>query len=416
MSNQKTLFLFTKEFPYGNAEQYICEELELLAAKFNRVIIFPCELFENTAQPSRSIPPNVEVCLINEKVKSASTSAIANSFEKFKIFLSEFTKEKDKRRFIKEFKRYNAIFNHQNLLAGFMERYIAENSGGKNYFYAYWLHNSAVMLGIMRMKGKISNFISRAHSVDLYHNDWPLAYIPGKKVLPFQYFKTRQASAIYSISKTGVNYLTRKFPEMTQKFNTSYLGIDDHGEGVFDKNEIFTMVSCSGVRFNKRIPFIVDLLSNVDFKMRWIHFGDGPEMEKVKKKITDLPAHISVELAGHTPNEKVLEFYKKNTVHLFVNVSLAEGIPVAILEATSFGIPVMATNTFGNPEIVNENTGFLIEPDESPEVAAQKVTAFSKNLELQKKLRVTARHFVIRNFSGRKNLTEFVDEVMKWPS
>ena len=40
--------------------------------------------------------------------------------------------------------------------------------------------------------------------------------------------------------------------------------------------------------------------------------------------------------------------------------SLSEGIPVSIMEAISFGIPIIATNVGGNAEIVNDETGVLI--------------------------------------------------------
>lgn len=41
-------------------------------------------------------------------------------------------------------------------------------------------------------------------------------------------------------------------------------------------------------------------------------------------------------------------------------MSLSEGIPVSIMEAISFGIPIIATNVGGNAEIVNDETGVLI--------------------------------------------------------
>lgn len=49
-----------------------------------------------------------------------------------------------------------------------------------------------------------------------------------------------------------------------------------------------------------------------------------------------------------------------NDFDLFVNMSLSEGIPVSIMEAISFGIPIIATNVGGNAEIVNDETGVLI--------------------------------------------------------
>lgn len=42
-------------------------------------------------------------------------------------------------------------------------------------------------------------------------------------------------------------------------------------------------------------------------------------------------------------------------------MSDSEGIPVSIMEAMSFGIPVIARNVGGMSEIVNEENGLLLE-------------------------------------------------------
>ena len=56
--------------------------------------------------------------------------------------------------------------------------------------------------------------------------------------------------------------------------------------------------------------------------------------------------------------------YKENSYHIFVNVSESEGIPVSIMEASSFGIPVIATNVGGVGEIVeNGYNGLLLNKD-----------------------------------------------------
>lgn len=55
---------------------------------------------------------------------------------------------------------------------------------------------------------------------------------------------------------------------------------------------------------------------------------------------------------GFFSNTEVMEFYKTNEYDLFINTSETEGIPVSIMEAMSFGIPVVATDVGGTKEIV----------------------------------------------------------------
>ncbi|MBC7861384.1 MAG: glycosyltransferase [Bacteroidia bacterium] len=222
------------------------------------------------------------------------------------------------------------------------------------------------------------------------------------------------ASAVFSISKAGENYLQKKFPDMKDKFFTSYLGVEDRGEGTFNEKEVFTMVSCSGMSENKRVSVMAEVFSEFKFPARWIHFGDGPEMEKTKSIVAKLPAHLRAELRGYTANEKVMDYYKNNSVNLFINLSLMEGIPVSLMEAISFGIPVLATNVYGNPELANKETGFLIEENFRINEVAVKISDFAGNIDSQKSLRISSRKFCLETFNNEKNFSAFSAEILKW--
>jgi glycosyltransferase involved in cell wall biosynthesis len=71
-------------------------------------------------------------------------------------------------------------------------------------------------------------------------------------------------------------------------------------------------------------------------------------------------------LHGHVPNPAILGFYRNVSVTAFLNVSASEGgVPVAMMEAASVAIPLIATNVGGNPEIVSSSTGVLLEGNPS---------------------------------------------------
>jgi glycosyltransferase involved in cell wall biosynthesis len=78
-----------------------------------------------------------------------------------------------------------------------------------------------------------------------------------------------------------------------------------------------------------------------------------------------------------------MRYYSINTVDLFINVSSSEGVPVSIMEAMSFGIPVIATAVGGTPEIVSEKTGWLIEPGISRQELAAKISAIAGRDDLE---------------------------------
>jgi glycosyltransferase involved in cell wall biosynthesis len=61
---------------------------------------------------------------------------------------------------------------------------------------------------------------------------------------------------------------------------------------------------------------------------------------------------------------------------LFVLPSFDEGISNTILEAMATGVPVIASDVGGNPELVADGeTGFLVDPHK-PRDMADKITAY----------------------------------------
>ena len=58
-----------------------------------------------------------------------------------------------------------------------------------------------------------------------------------------------------------------------------------------------------------------------------------------------------------------------NKTDVFILPSYAEGMPMAILEAMSYSIPVISTNVGGIPEVVlNNETGYIIKPGDLEEL------------------------------------------------
>lgn len=87
--------------------------------------------------------------------------------------------------------------------------------------------------------------------------------------------------------------------------------------------------------------------------------GDGPLREVLAHQIRQEKLEGIVTLARHLPHGQVLELYKK--ADIFVSTSRWEGSPNVILEALSYGLPVVATSVGGTPDVItNEKQGLLI--------------------------------------------------------
>lgn len=412
---EAVLFVLTKLYPFGRDEQYLANEQPYLSEKFDRIVFVPCEVFSpDQTRERRSIPSNAEVLLLNDKVAEVQTGS-KHLFQLVRVAIREWLHVPDKAWFFKERKRYKSVLFHQSKCADvFNEILRTKFADSSHCFYAYWIHNSSIMLGLMKERRMIKEYVVRGHSIDLYDWDWASTRTAGLKVLPFHYFNIHSASWIFPISRHGEKFLHKKFPRHANKVKAFRLGVSPSAPNPYNEKAPFTIVTCGFTIFSKGIDKIPQILKHLDFPVRWVHFGgDGDASEFVNKAIRELPKYAKVELRGHTANELIRQFYVQETVHLFVAISEVEGIPVSIMEAISAGIPVLASNVYGVPEIANAETGFCV-PFETPIAElAEMITSFSKDEGKQLELRASARKFYQREFSAEVNYRAFCEELSK---
>ncbi|MBK6912265.1 MAG: glycosyltransferase [Ignavibacteriales bacterium] len=90
-------------------------------------------------------------------------------------------------------------------------------------------------------------------------------------------------------------------------------------------------------------------------------FWKWVRIENIQRIIRRLPSsNLKINLRGNINNDELLEYYKNNLIDIFINTSDSEGLPVSIIEAQNFGIPVIAPALGGIPEIVNGNNELFI--------------------------------------------------------
>lgn len=102
------------------------------------------------------------------------------------------------------------------------------------------------------------------------------------------------------------------------------------------------------------------LKGKIDSKYKFVLAGDG-EIDKVKKKINDLGLDDLFIIPGWVSDEeKIEEIYRKSII--YVLPSYNEGMPMSILEAMSYGLPVISTDVGSISSVVEKENGFVIKP------------------------------------------------------
>ena len=108
-------------------------------------------------------------------------------------------------------------------------------------------------------------------------------------------------------------------------------------------------------------------------RLRLVMVGDGPQRADVQQLLTEFGVAGQVWLAGARDDIPAL----MGAMDLFVLPSLAEGICNTVLEAMACGLPVVATNVGGNPELVQDGeTGTLVPPSR-PDILASQMMVYA---------------------------------------
>lgn len=107
---------------------------------------------------------------------------------------------------------------------------------------------------------------------------------------------------------------------------------------------------------------------DVSEHIRLVIAGSGEEESNLKKICKDLGLDHVVEFAGWIAEEKKETLFRE--CQMLVLPSYNEGLPIAILEAISYGMPIVATNVGDVSSAVNDgNNGFLFEPGDVNQLA-----------------------------------------------
>ena len=105
------------------------------------------------------------------------------------------------------------------------------------------------------------------------------------------------------------------------------------------------------VNSRKQIDFLVRYFAQHPEYDFWI-IGDGPEFNHIKEMAATVP---NITIFGRTTNPA--RFYQK--ADYFISNSSAEGLPMSVLEALSWGMPLILSDIDAHREIINENNGQL---------------------------------------------------------
>jgi glycosyltransferase involved in cell wall biosynthesis len=160
------------------------------------------------------------------------------------------------------------------------------------------------------------------------------------------------------------------------------------GEGAAGRSYERELVALSVGRIDreKNPLLLADVLARLrrtDPRWRLVVCGEGPLSTALAQRLDELKLSDYAELRGYVPlHGGLLELYRRS--HVFLHVSLTEGMPQVLTEAFASGLPVVATAVGGIPEAAGD-AALLIPPDDAT-AAADAVARIADDGKLRTRL------------------------------
>jgi glycosyltransferase involved in cell wall biosynthesis len=151
-------------------------------------------------------------------------------------------------------------------------------------------------------------------------------------------------------------------PPLARSANNAYTHLEADGRPL--------ILTLARFEYQKNMGLALDvagLAQDQHPEWRFVWAGDGPELQDVLRNAKARRTH-NVEFLGFTERRTDL----LEIADVYLSTSRWEGLPYALIEACSMGVPIVATQVVGNDEVVHDGrNGFLFPPDDPARAVAQ---------------------------------------------
>lgn len=280
-------------------------------------------------------------------------------------------------------------------------------------FYSYWYFWKCFAVTNHRKEFPDIRVITRTHGYDLYRERLKSGWQPYKSAMD------SKLDNVVFVSDYAKDYYFKTYDiKESDKHKLYYLGVKGADDVKYIKRDkVIRIVSCSNVIELKRVDYIVKILSEIDdINIDWIHFGEGNKLCDVKslaKNLLSNKPNINYNFAGYTDNSEIIDYYQNHSIDLFIHMSSSEGgNPLAIQEALSFGIPVLAAGVCNIPNML-EGKAFVVSENPTIDECVKKIYEYNSMTEQEiNVMRNEMRDIWLRRFNAEVNGLNFVREVV----
>ncbi len=216
------------------------------------------------------------------------------------------------------------------------------------------------------------------------------------------------ATHVVAVSEKVAAYAAREFQIPPDRLSTIVNGVDlsHFRPGTRDHDAGSPVIGCTA-RLHRKNDHTTLLRAFAYLSARWpetrlLLLGRGPEEARLRTLADALGVSSRVHFLGEQPD--VAPYLTQMDV--YVQSSVAEGMPNSVLEAMAAGLPVVATAVGGTPEVVlNGQTGLLVAPG-NPSALGEALLALLADRPLAERFGRAGRVRVEANFGEERMLRQ----------
>ncbi|HRG88021.1 MAG TPA: glycosyltransferase [Chitinophagales bacterium] len=421
-SKKRIAIFFTLFYPYTHNkvlyDAYLLSEIAQLSANFDKVVVISAST-DHDGQVD--VPENVEVHNFVPDIKFADKLTVPLLFLKpfFRNELRNIHLIYKRNLNPSLFKAITAYATKAVKYLAFLDKLLGKVNFAEcdAYVYCYWNFEYALAAALLGKKYPLK-LIVRNHSLDLYFDRVPENYHP------FRRYVYENSNLFIFISEQGKKYFFANHaiaPVLQHKAIINRIGSQNSLPGYTMPHNRIVLLSNAWIQPLKRIDLLINalaLINNIDIE--WIHVGDDygtgrfPALKKHAADMLDNKPNISYRFAGRVTREELFDMYVQRKINLFINLSTTEGTPVSMMEAISFGVPVIGTRVGGVPEIIKDGfNGLLLPPEITAQDVADKIKEwYGLSGEQKNQLSTNAQKWWNDNYNADKNSIALLEQIL----
>lgn len=356
-----TIAYITAHTPFGRGETFILEELLALAELGADLVIVPRnppkEIFH--AEASRLLSVTARVPLLDRRI-------VLN-------FLGILFREPLLGRLLREIAKHSRslLVLIKNLIVVPKSVFVAGLLKEKRvkHIHAHWGSTTSTMAWI------ISELLGVPWSLTVHRWD-----ISENNMLELKIDRSTFTRCISEGGRRAVlDIVGNKMQNKIHVLHTGVKCILEPPIGHHYSSPVFTIACPANLVPKKGHQFLVEacrlLCERGNDRFRCLIIGQGPLLSKIGQQVNHAGLRDHVVFTGQLPHNVLIDLYRRGEVNAVVLPSITtfkgekEGIPVALMEAMSFGIPVVSTDTGEISELLSDGAGTLVAEKDALQIA-----------------------------------------------